>query len=191
MVVRDLLIPIAGVLLFSLVACSGAADDRSPSPKKNDARPDDSLGLFPDHEDKQTFRERTLAADLKDALEQIPGVTSARVFVTLQDKTILSKDRDAPSTAAVLLRTDGSEKTAATKAQTLCAAAIPGIEEAGCRVVEVVEQESENSLVWIGPVQVAASSRTTAVGIAAGVLITNILLATALIFLGLKRRLGR
>jgi type III secretion protein J len=188
---RAALLPIIAALLLAPAAC--ASPDSLGAPPPSSLERDDPHGspLLPSPDAERLERERTLARDLARTIEELPGVETARVHLSLADRSILSPDRTAASTAALIVRRSGGAAPTAARLRAIAAAAVPGLEAAKVRVFLSDAGAAPVKTVLVGPIEVAASSAWTARACLGGLLVACAVLAAALVWAGLRLRRSR
>ncbi|MFO8070749.1 MAG: hypothetical protein R6V85_02635 [Polyangia bacterium] len=182
------------VLLLAVLAAPGCRATPAPLDRLGDAAPggaDRSLGgsLIPSPAERHLRRERLLAADLADTIEKLWKVEAARVHLELADRSLWSRDRDAGSSAAVVLRVAKGAAPREERIRELAAAAIGELEPESVEVF-VAEQPGVKAVETqrVGPLRVAADSATATRALLGALLAACLLLAGALIHAGLRLR---
>lgn len=184
--------PIVLVLLCVIMPCCGTQDDRSQVVRLQPGVEELLSGsLIPGHDEEKLLREHALAGELCETIREIPGVKAARVHLTLADRSMLSRDRKAESTAAVLVRTNGPAPSLDRQLVELACAAVEGLESRNVKVFVTEEKIPVTRTEFVGPIEVASSSVSAARAIIGALLGACILLASGLIFAGIKLRRRR
>jgi type III secretion protein J len=144
-------------------------------------------GLLPGLVEERARLAAALSADLERTLEQIPGVTSARVHVALPPEDLLQSDHGRP-TASVLLKTTGPPATTEGDVRRLCAGAVHALAPADVSVVfaDARLAAPEIALDHVGPVKVARGQRATLAAIAASGLALLLVLGVAVLVTTLR-----
>ena len=118
----------------------------------------------------------------------LSGVKTARVHLSLKDPSILSRDRDAKSRAAILIVTTGKEAPEEGEIQRFAAAAIPDLSPDQVSVMIRPPKAPEPSLDDVGPFEVTTSSAGALKLTLSLLLGLTILLALGLITAGYRIR---
>ncbi len=148
--------------------------------------------LLPSPSEEQLVKSQVLALDLAQTIEKFDGVAEARVHIYLADTSLLSRDRQAESQAAVLVRRLGNNGPNEAKVRAFVLAAIPGLKSSNVSVFfSGSQQEPALKTVFVGPIEVAVSSASTAKICLGGLLVLSLVLAIGLIGAGLKLRANR
>ena len=145
-----------------------------------------SLIVTPDEERARLMS--ALSGELSRTLALLPGVQDARVHIALPAQVAsLDTPRGRP-TASVLLRMQANATVDETSTRALIAHAVEGLEVGDIHIARV-EAESEAqaaSLENVGPFSVARGSSTALAMTLAMLLMTNVLLAAGVGWLGLR-----
>ena len=180
------------VLLCVIASCCGTRDDQPPVVRLQPGVEELLSGsLIPGHDEDKLLREHALAGELCETIREIPFVAAARVHLTLADRSLLSRDRKAEATAAVLVRTNGPAPSLDRQLVELACAAIEGLESRNVKVFVTQEKVPVTRTEFVGPIEVASSSVSAARAIIGALLGACILLAAGLIFAGIKLRRRR
>jgi type III secretion protein J len=175
------------------MSCCEQADDaiQPQSPGDHDNRFEEQISgaLFSDHDDNQLLKSHALAAELERTLAELPGVKTARVHLNLRDPSILSRDRTAPSRAAILVvLSQKLPSPAPADIKRFAEAAVPGLSTDHITVYVAPSEAPEERITSVGPFQVTASSAGQ-LKVALSVLLgLTILMAVGLIAAGYKIR---
>ena len=188
----DLFRAIEAIVPCVIIACCGTQDDRSQVVRLQPGVEELLSGsLIPGHDEDKLLREHALAGELCETIREIPFVAAARVHLTLADRSLLSRDRKAEATAAVLVRTNGPAPFLDRQIAELACAAVEGLEPRNVKVFVTQEKVPVTRTEFVGPIEVASSSVSTARAIIGALLGACILLAAGLIFAGIKLRRRR
>jgi type III secretory pathway lipoprotein EscJ len=184
--------PIVLVFLCAIASCC-AGQDVQPKEVRHQPGVEELISgsLIPGHDEDKLLREHALAGELCETIREIPFVAAARVHLTLADRSLLSRDRKAEATAAVLVRTNGPVPSLDRQLTELACAAVEGLEPRNVKVFLTQEKVPVTRTEFIGPIEVVYSSVSTARAIIGGLLGACILLAVGLIFAGIKLRRRR
>jgi type III secretory pathway lipoprotein EscJ len=184
--------PIVLILLCVIMSCCGTRDDHSAAVKVQPGVEELLSGsLIPGHDEKKLLREHALAGELCETIREIPFVAAARVHLTLADRSILSQDRKAESTVAVLVRTNGPAPSLDRQLVELACAAVEGLESQNVKIFLTEEKVPVTRTEFVGPIEIATASVSVARAIIGALLGACILLAAGLIFAGIKLRRRR
>jgi type III secretory pathway lipoprotein EscJ len=182
------------VLAASAIACGyGEGQGRDEPTAQGGVEELLSGSFIPGPDEERTRREHALGGELARTIREIEGIDEARVHLSLADRSLLSRDKVASSTAAILIRTS-REETAPDqeRIRTLAAAAIQGLESDQVKIFVTGPSAPPVETVWVGPLEVAAGSAGAARAVLGGLLGVCILLAVGLIVAGIRlRRLRR
>lgn len=175
--------------LLTMTACCAGPDPERGEPSRSDVGVEDLLGgaLLPDRDEKKLVVERALADEIEATLEILPGVKESRVHLVLPDTSLLSRDRDAPGSALVVMLV-GEEGPSPEEIARIVAAAAPPLRPRQIVVEVRVLPSSSREVVDVGPFKVTASSAPAARWLLAGLLGLCILLAFGLVYSGLCLR---
>ena len=175
--------------VFWLVAACG---DTAPPPPVVGASVDisenESGGLFDTAEDAMRRRERALATELRHSIEILTGVVRARVHLTLPSSSILTKRGPEKSGAAVLVVRDNPTQPTREEILRFVRAARPELNPSSIAVFLTTEIPAKPSTVFVGPVEVVASSETRARVMFAVLLGLSLIASAGLIVAGVKLR---
>jgi type III secretory pathway lipoprotein EscJ len=178
----------ASLLLASSCAESAPAAEEAcaPQPGVEELL---SGSLIPGPDEEKLRREHARAGELARTLSRLPGVEDARVHLSLADRSLLSRDPEAESRAAVVLRFSGrGDPPAADQVRAIAAAAIGGLEAEQVEVFATGIGSAGEETVRVGPIEVAAGSAGTARAVLGGLLGVCLLLAAGLIYAGWRLR---
>lgn len=180
------------ILLCVITSCCGEQDDHSQVVELQPGVEELLSGsLIPGHDEGKLLREHALAGELCKTIREIPFVAAARVHLTLADRSLLSRDRKAEATAAVLVRTNGPAPSLDRQLVELACAAVEGLEPRNVKVFVTQEKIPVTRTEFVGPIEVVSSSVSAARGIIGALLGACILLAAGLIYAGIKLRRRR
>ncbi|MDD5309886.1 MAG: hypothetical protein PHU25_21425 [Deltaproteobacteria bacterium] len=181
------------IAALAVVPAACASPDSLGGPavagRDRDDRPGSSFLPSPDEE--RLLRERTYARDLARTIGELPGVESARVHLSLADRSILSSDRSAASTAALVVRRARGEGPSEERLKAIAAAAVPGLTAAKVSVFLSDAGAAPEKTVFVGPIEVAASSAWKARACLGGLLGACAVLAAGLVWAGFRLRRSR
>ncbi len=178
--------------MFCTLVSACAERDNSDRDKlqKRDAKSILGDSLLPSHAEEQLRKVHILETELAHTIERLNGVVEARVHLQLADRSLLSRDRNAPSRAAIVVSRSG-ESPGENTLRDLAAAAIPDLQPGGVHVFFSGVAEPPVSTEYVGPIEVVTSSARTA-KLCLGVLLGLVLaLAIGLMAAGLKLRRNR
>lgn len=152
--------------------------------------PPPSGPLVPSRQSELQRLAREQAFELARSLELLPGVRRARVHLSLPlPSSSLIDPQAAPDgptpSAAVLLLLDARSPQLLEKVRALLSGAVPGLSDAGIRIVETLRARPAQScaeLLRIGPVSVTRASAGSLKLWLGGALAADMLLAAALLF---------
>lgn len=138
---------------------------------------------------------QAIAGELARTIESMDGVLDARVHLSLADMRDLPLEGGTPprSSASVLVRFAGARAPYDEEAlRHLVAGAVSGMRAEEVTVMGISRPLSptlsEARLSWVGPIAVARGSAGTLRSVLAGCVGVNVVLATALIWMGMRRR---
>jgi type III secretory pathway lipoprotein EscJ len=175
--------------LLLLASCQGDPVCPEPSAARQPGAEEILSGsLLPGRDEQLLRREHALAGEIAGTLASLPGVADARVHLSLADRSVLSRDRQARSGAAVILVTDGAGGPGEGDVRRILTAAIPGLEGGDIEVLSRPAADAGTELVEVGPLTVHRRSAGLARGLMAGLLIACLALAAGLVFAGLRIR---
>ena len=177
-----------------LVSSCSASDPPRQEPAEQQPGVEELLSgsLIPGPDEEKLRREHAQAGELARTLSRLTGVADARVHLSLADRSLLSRDREAESEAVVVLHTSGQgDPPSEARIRDIAAAAIGGLEAAQVEVFFVEAGQAAQETVRVGPIEVAAGSASTARAILGGLLGVCLLLAAGLIYAGIKLRRTR
>ena len=145
--------------------------------------------MFASPEEEHLKKELFHARQLERTLEGLEGVREVRVHLSLAHTSILSKSRDEPSTASILVRHTPSFRKDKRALQEFASKAINGLLPEHVQVLFAeTAAEPEEGLVRLGPIVVTRSTALAAKLCVGGLLVLSLLLASSLILVGLKLR---
>lgn len=145
--------------------------------------------FFGGPEEEHLKKELVLGSELGRTLEELDGVISARVHLSLADTSILSQGRTQNSEAAILIRHNGAFRQNKQAIQNFVSNAISGLEPERVAVLfSMSEEEQKEAIQRVGPIQVAQSSVFTAKLCIGGLLTICLVLALVLIAVGVTLR---
>lgn len=145
-----------------------------------------SLIATPDEERARMMS--ALAGELSLTIARLPGVRDARVHIALPSQPAsLDAPRGRP-TASVLLRTEPAASVDETSTRALIAHAVEGLDVADIHIVRVNDEGEAQAanLENVGPFSVARGSSAALTVTLAVLLMTNVLLAASVGWLGLR-----
>lgn len=182
------------ILKLAPIVCllSASACQESAAPPSVEEKAEQSFGsglgdsLIPSPDEEKLKREVVLARDLARTLERLDGVDEARVHLSLADKSLLSKDREKRSKAAILIKRTRDGFPAETTVRDLAAASVSDLEPADIRVFFSGTSTPMNETVPVGPIEVTARTLKKAKLIIGGLLILCLFLAGGLVAAGLR-----
>jgi type III secretory pathway lipoprotein EscJ len=181
-------------LLFAAMACQEnvpAKDGGDQADNSFESELGDSL--IPSPADEKLKRDRALGLELARTLERLDGVAEARVHLNLADKSILSRDREKKSKAAILVKRSQKTGPDESTVRNLAAASISDLEPGDISVFFSGPSTLETKTALIGPIEVTEQTVKKAKLIIGGLLILCLVLAVGLVAAGikLKRLKGR
>ncbi len=187
MVVRSILANFCWVLF--VVSCQ-SSNFAPPRQEKESGNSKDKFasGLIPSHSEEHTKREATLAEGLGRTINEMPGIESARVHISLKDESILSSDKKTPSKAVVVVHKEGMEVPLDEAIKNLVSSSVRGITKEEVRIIAFSKTKGSNKTEFVGPIEVADSSAFKAKLIIGGLIVLSLLMAFGLIFAGIKIR---
>ena len=152
-----------------------------------------SGSLIPSPDEERLRHEHALAGELARTLAELPGIEDARVHLSLADRSLLSRDREAESRAAIVLRGSGQGAPPTVgRVRAIAAASVRGLSADQVEVFVTAAETDPVETVAVGPIEVTAGSAATARAIVGGLLGVCLLLAAGLIYAGVRiRRLRR
>ena len=187
--------PIPVILVWGtallLGGCSSYDAQTNPSP---DADTDEStvsanlaFSVFETAAESRSRRTRELSDALRQSLRQLPGIADARVHLSLEDTSILSKS-PRKSGAAVLIVPRNRMSPSISIIRDFTMAAVPGLSQDTVHVFIGAPRTQPEKLVSVGMFQVAEHSASALKATLAGLLILCLLTAFALIAAGIRIR---
>jgi type III secretion protein J len=151
-----------------------------------------TAGLLATPEEELGRLEAARAAELSRSLSRLPGVLEARVHAArATSRSALDHEARPASAGVLLLRAHGAPPIAEDAVRALVAASLPDIRP---EAVSVLQAEAPRvparagRMVAVGPLSVARESAGTLRAWLAGILLVNVLLATALIVAVARKR---
>lgn len=176
-------------LLFTgcISACISAPEVRRVKADTRSGGRDLANSMFATPEEQRLKREFLLAGELSQTLEDLEGIESVRVHLSLADTSLLAKQRRTRSKASVLVRHKPSFSKDKEMLKAFVANAVGGLEPESVEVL-LAEAKAEEKLVIIGPLAVAQSSAFAARVCIGGLLLLCLALAIAVIFAGIRLR---
>ncbi len=177
-----------------LVACQGEENRdgmSTPDPRKHDGLASIGESLLPSPGEEHQREERNKARELAETIESIRGVDEARVHLDLADRSLLSRNRDAKSQAAIVVLRSGEDGPSEDTLRSLATSAIAGLAPERVRVFISTRTPVETETVFIGPIEVAASSVGVARACLGSLLSICLVLAVGMIVAGVKLRQHR
>ncbi|MCP4676568.1 MAG: hypothetical protein GY854_13845 [Deltaproteobacteria bacterium] len=186
MVLRALLI----VATFCTLACACVESENSAGDNRPKHHSKSILGdsFLPSHAEEQLRKTHILETELAHTIDRLDGVAEARVHLQLADRSLLSRDRNAPSQAAIVVKRTGKSSPEESTLRELAAAAIPDLKPGSVQVFFSGVSEPPMSTEYVGPIEVAASSARTARLCLGAMLGLVLVLALGLVAAGLKLR---
>ncbi len=182
------------VFAWMSIACGqNSVQDRDHSQENQGMEAFLGDSLFPSPSEEQLKKEHALAVELARTIERLDGVKEARVHLNLADRSLLRRDRRTESRAAILVqRTYNTSGLTKGTVLELAAAAISDLKTDNVQVFFSGPSKLPPATVFIGPIEVAKSSATTAKICLGGLLGLCLVLALTLVVAGLRlRRLRR
>ncbi len=147
-----------------------------------------SGSLIPGHDEQKIRKEHALAGELARTLQTIEGVEQARVHLALADKSLLSRDPNAKSSAVVVARVKENGGPVPAEIKRVITAAVDRLKKENVEVFLSKVKAPEKKLVKVGPIEVVESSAAAARGLFAALLIACVVLAVGLVFAGWRLR---
>ncbi|MBW2278084.1 MAG: hypothetical protein JRF63_11355 [Deltaproteobacteria bacterium] len=182
-----ILIPVAALLASS---CASGGSVEEPLQERQPGVEELLSGsLIPSPDEERIKHEHALGGELARTLAELPGVTDARVHLSLADRSLLSRDREVESKAAIVIRVNRQgDPPNADRVSAIAAAAVRGLAAEHVEVFFTEDAVEPVETVHVGPIEVAAESAATARAILGGLLGVCLLLAAGLIYAGIKIR---
>lgn len=135
-----------------------------------------------------------ISGELEQSLQAVDGVVSARVHLAAPERNPLDPEQEpGKPSASVLLRHRGAQPPlASSEIQKLVAGAVPGLEPAAVSVVAstaaALARPPERELSRVGPITVTRASLSPLRLVAAGAVVLNLALLSAVLLLWSKVR---
>jgi type III secretory pathway lipoprotein EscJ len=171
-------------------ACGSAPSEGRDEPAAQPGVEELLTGSFlPGPDEERTRLEHALAGELARTLGDLGGVAEARVHLSLADRSLLSRDRQAESKAAIVIRPSGrGDPPPADRLRAIAAAAVRGLSTERVEVFYTQGGPQPLETVRVGPLEVAAGSATVARAVLGGLLGVCLVLAAGLIYAGIRLR---
>jgi type III secretion protein J len=191
--------PVRGAGLFEIrVASRELSDalralDAAELPREREGGFDELLGessLVPSATEERARYLAAVSAELARSIERLPGVTDARVHLSVPERARFSEAPVAAPRGSVLVRHREGESVDAERVRALVCGAVAGLSRADVEIVDVVVPEREQApprFAYVGPIAVAPGSAPLLNALFLGSLALHALLALALIY-SLRRR---
>lgn len=161
-------------------------DDQSPQRTNEHLTIGNSL--VPGPSEQRLKREFAYAHDLAETIEQLDGVESARVHLSLAAESILDANAPKQSKAAIVVHSTRGGAVSEQVIRQLAVAAVAGLEPSQVSVFLTTSTTSPQRTVLIGPIEVVTSSAFKARICLGGLLVLSLGLAIGLIIAGMKIR---
>jgi type III secretory pathway lipoprotein EscJ len=180
------------LLLIIVASCAEHRDPREIADDQ-EARFQDIVGgsLIASPSEEKLRRDRALAITLADTLSALPGVDRARVHLSLADKSLASRDRNARSKAAILIVPGASPPPAEERVKHLAQAAVPGLEGGDVAVFFTRPEKRPRQTVFIGPIEVVSTSATKLKVLMSALLGLLLVMGAGLVIAGYRLRKRR
>ena len=170
------------------------AADLPRTPERGIAEVFGEGSLVPTATEERARYAAALAGELAASIEAIDGVLDARVHVALPEARDFALDEapPAPRASVLIKHRPGDAPYDESEVRELVAGAVDGMTVESVAVVGVpgptTPERTASSLVRVGPISVTRGSSFALKALLGGALLSNLILAAALIFVSMRRR---